>query len=65
MAGHMGQDRVTLRRLKIMGVNAEKNLLLIGGAVPGADNGVLLIRKVGEVKAKASAKKEEAKGKKG
>src|SRR3990172_4365260 len=52
MAGHMGQDRVTLRRLKVIRVDAKNNLLLIGGAVPGGANGLLLIKKVGEIKAK-------------
>ena len=64
MAGHMGQDRVTLRRLKVIRVDTEKNLLLIGGAVPGANNGILLIKKVGEVKAKPEPKVD-AKAKKG
>ncbi len=55
MAGRMGQDRVTLRNLKVVRVDAEKNLLLIGGAVPGGENGILLIKKVGESKAQAAA----------
>ena len=64
MAGHMGQDRVTLRRLKVIRVDAKNNLLLIGGAVPGGANGLLLIKKVGEIKAKPEPKVD-AKAKKG
>jgi large subunit ribosomal protein L3 len=45
MAGHMGADRVTVRNLKVLKVDAENNLLLVEGAVPGGPNSVLLIRK--------------------
>jgi large subunit ribosomal protein L3 len=45
MAGHMGNRRVTARNLKVLRVIPEQNLLLIGGAVPGARNGLLIIRK--------------------
>ena len=40
MAGHMGVDRVTVRNLKVLRVDAENNLLLVKGAVPGGPNGV-------------------------
>jgi len=50
MAGHMGNNRVTVRHLEVLGVNPERNLLLVGGAVPGAKNGLLLIRKSGRRK---------------
>ncbi len=46
MAGHMGDDRVTVRNLEVISADVERNLLLIKGAVPGARNGLLLIRKV-------------------
>lgn len=36
MAGHMGAERVTVQNLEVVRVDAEKNLLLIKGAVPGA-----------------------------
>ena len=49
MAGHMGGDRVTARRLKVLGADADRNLLLVKGAVPGNRNGLLLIRKSGKV----------------
>ena len=45
MAGHMGADRVTVRNLKVLRVDAENNLLLIEGSVPGGPNSVVLIRK--------------------
>jgi len=45
MAGHMGVDRVTVRHLKVVATDAEKNRLLVRGAVPGARNGMLMIRK--------------------
>ncbi len=45
MAGHMGNDRVTVRHLEIFKVNSERNLLLVKGAIPGSRNGLLLIRK--------------------
>ena len=45
MGGHMGADRVTVRNLKVLRVDAENHLLLIEGAVPGGPNAVLLIRK--------------------
>jgi large subunit ribosomal protein L3 len=45
MAGHMGADRVTTRNLKVLRVDAENNLLLVEGSVPGGPNSVVLIRK--------------------
>ena len=47
MAGRMGNDRVTVRKLKVLGADPDRNLLLIKGAVPGNRNGLLLIRKTG------------------
>ncbi|MEO7132660.1 MAG: 50S ribosomal protein L3 [Vicinamibacterales bacterium] len=44
-AGRMGGDRVTVRNLKIVQVDAENNLLVIHGAVPGAPGGYLIVRK--------------------
>jgi large subunit ribosomal protein L3 len=45
MGGHMGADRVTVRNLKVLRVDAENNLLLVGGAVPGGPNSYVVIRK--------------------
>lgn len=43
MAGRMGGERVTIRKLKVVRVDAERNLLLIRGAVPGKPGGVVSI----------------------
>jgi len=45
MPGHLGDERVTTRNLVVVGVDAENHLLLIRGAVPGAAEGLLMIRK--------------------
>jgi large subunit ribosomal protein L3 len=47
MAGHMGDSRVTARHLEVIEADPERNLLLVKGAVPGARNGLLLIKKSG------------------
>jgi large subunit ribosomal protein L3 len=44
MAGHMGAERRTVQNLEIVRVDAERNLLLIKGAVPGARGGDVIIR---------------------
>jgi len=44
MAGHMGNERCTVANLEIVRVDAEKNLLLVKGAVPGSREGNLLIK---------------------
>ena len=44
MAGHYGVDRVTIQNLEVVSVDAERNLLLVKGAVPGPNNGLLIIR---------------------
>ena len=46
MAGHMGVDRVTIKNLQVVGVDKEKNLLLVKGAVPGARGGLIEISKI-------------------
>lgn len=43
-AGHMGTDRVTVQALKVVMVDAERNLLGIKGAVPGGKGGLVLIK---------------------
>jgi len=50
MAGHMGNDRVTVRQLEVFKADTERNLLLLKGAVPGNRNGLLLIKKSSEGK---------------
>ena len=44
MGGHMGDDRITVKNLEIIEVNAEGNELLIKGAIPGARGGLILIK---------------------
>jgi len=50
MAGHMGNQQVTIQHLEVFQANPERNLLLVRGAVPGARNGLLLIKKSGRSK---------------
>jgi large subunit ribosomal protein L3 len=45
MAGHMGNERVTVQNLKVLRVDAERNLLLVEGSVPGPNTGTLLIKR--------------------
>ena len=44
-AGRMGGDRVTVRTLKVVQVDADNNLLVIHGAIPGAPGGYVVVRK--------------------
>ena len=44
MAGHMGNERVTVKNLSVVRIDAEQNLILVKGAVPGAKNGLVAIR---------------------
>jgi large subunit ribosomal protein L3 len=46
MAGHMGNKRVTARNLEVIKTDPERNLLLVKGAVPGTNGGLLIIEKV-------------------
>lgn len=48
MAGHMGNAKVTVKNLKVLQADPNRNLLLLKGAVPGAKNGLLLITKSGK-----------------
>jgi large subunit ribosomal protein L3 len=45
MAGHMGTARVTVRNLVIVEVDAEENVLLVKGAVPGPNGGYVMVRR--------------------
>ena len=45
MPGHLGDATTTVQNLEVLKVDATKNLLLVKGAVPGADNGILFIRR--------------------
>jgi large subunit ribosomal protein L3 len=44
MAGHLGVERVTIQNLKIVSVDADRGLILVKGAVPGHDEGWVLVR---------------------
>jgi large subunit ribosomal protein L3 len=45
MAGRMGHARVTVQNLRIVSIDADRNLLMIKGAVPGPTEGMLIVRK--------------------
>lgn len=45
MAGRMGGERVTVRNIKIVRVDAENNIVMVRGAIPGAKNGMVVIQK--------------------
>jgi large subunit ribosomal protein L3 len=44
MPGHLGDDRVTVQNLRIIQVRAEDNVILVGGAVPGANGSYVFVR---------------------
>ena len=44
MAGHLGHERVTIQNLNVVKVDAEKNIIAVKGAVPGAKGGIVFIR---------------------
>ena len=45
MAGHMGVDRVTIKKLRVVRADADKNLLLVKGSLPGARGSLILVKK--------------------
>jgi large subunit ribosomal protein L3 len=47
MAGHMGNAKVSVRNLEVVLSDPERNLLLVKGAVPGARNSLIVVRKRG------------------
>ena len=59
-AGRMGGDRVTVRNLKIVQVDAENNLLVIRGAIPGAPGGYVVVRKALTAKPEPQVQAEKA-----
>ncbi len=50
MAGQMGDARITVQNLEVVRVDAEQNLMMIKGAVPGGRNGVVLIKETTKTK---------------
>lgn len=45
MGGHYGNERVTVLNLKVVGVQPDRNILLVRGAIPGAKNSVVFVRR--------------------
>ena len=45
MGGHMGSERVTIKKLRVVRVDAERNLILVRGSVPGAPGALTFVRK--------------------
>jgi large subunit ribosomal protein L3 len=45
MAGHMGNARATVKKLRVVRADAERNLLLVKGSIPGSLNGLILVKK--------------------
>jgi large subunit ribosomal protein L3 len=60
----MGDERVTTRNLKVVKVDADNNVLLLSGAVPGASGGYVVIRKAVAKKPDPQPQVEKKKGKK-
>ena len=50
MAGHMGNEQVSVKNLEVVGINKEQNLLVLKGAVPGATGGLVMMTKLGRIK---------------
>ncbi len=50
MAGHMGNARASAKNLEVVGIDKEKNLLTIKGAVPGATGGLVMVTKLGRIR---------------
>jgi len=45
MAGRTGNDRVTIQNLRVVKVMPEKNLIVVSGAIPGANNSFVILEK--------------------
>ena len=45
LPGQMGSERVTVQRLKIIDARPDENLLFVRGAIPGGENGLVVVRK--------------------
>jgi large subunit ribosomal protein L3 len=57
MAGHLGDEKVTVKNLVIVEVDEAQGLLLVRGAVPGADKGICEIRSAGKLEVVATKSK--------
>jgi large subunit ribosomal protein L3 len=45
MAGHMGDERVTIKKMRVVRMDSERNLILVKGSVPGPRNALILVKK--------------------
>jgi large subunit ribosomal protein L3 len=45
MAGHMGDERVTVKKVKVVRMDSDRNLILVKGSVPGPRNALILVKK--------------------
>jgi large subunit ribosomal protein L3 len=54
MPGHMGDERVTVQNLRVVQVRAEEGVILISGAVPGANGGYVVVRPAKKAKPEAA-----------
>lgn len=55
MPGHMGNEKVTIQNLTVVGVRPEQNLILIKGAVPGAAGSLVVVKKAAKTRIKRAA----------
>ncbi len=63
LPGHMGVDQVTIQNLTVAGMDAEKNLLLVSGAVPGHNDSLLYVDTAAKGQPRPAQKQAEKKGK--
>lgn len=61
MPGHLGAKRVTVQNVKVVGVDAEKNLIYLRGGVPGAPGSIVMVRRSVKSAARAAAKAKKGK----
>jgi large subunit ribosomal protein L3 len=45
MAGHWGDEQISVQNLEVVDIRAETNLMLVKGAVPGAKQGIVVVRR--------------------
>ena len=50
MAGHMGAESVSVRNLEVVGIDKEKNLLIVKGGIPGPIGSLVMVTKLGRIK---------------
>lgn len=55
MAGHMGDAQITVKGLEIIDLDIAKNIIYVKGAVPGARNGLVILKGEGELKVQKNA----------